>query len=119
MDKGKRKELLENFKEIKTLMGIIQIRNKANGKIFIDAYPNLKNKWLTLQMQLNTGRFANAQLQKDWKEFGAEGFDYEVLEEKDAGEIADVKWEMKQLEKKWRERLQPYGDQGYHKPGDR
>jgi hypothetical protein len=67
-------------------------------------------------MQLNMGRFANAQLQKDWQELGVEAFTYEVLEEKNAGEVTDKRWELKQMKKKWLEKLQPYGDRGYNKP---
>lgn len=36
MDKNKRKELLEEYKQIKTYMGIIQITNKTNGKIYVE-----------------------------------------------------------------------------------
>ncbi|KKO50766.1 GIY-YIG nuclease family protein [Paenibacillus sp. DMB20] len=116
MDKQKRKELLEEYKQIKTYMGVFQIKNKTNGKIYIGSCPNLKNKWLTLESQLAMGRFANLQLQKDWKELGLEAFTYEVLEEKEADEIADKRWELKQMEKKWLEKLQPFGDKGYNKP---
>ncbi|KIL40542.1 LuxR family transcriptional regulator [Gordoniibacillus kamchatkensis] len=116
MDKNKRKELLEAYKQIKTYMGVIQITNKANGKIYVDSYPNLKNKWLTLQIQLDMGKFANARLQQDWKAFGREAFAYEVLEQKETDEITDMRWELKQMEKPWLEKLQPYGDRGYNKP---
>lgn len=116
MDKSKRKELLEDFKQIKVFMGAARITNKVNGKIFLDTYPNLKNKWFTLQMQLNEGRFVNAALQQDWKDYGAEAFEYEVLEQKDAGEVTDLRWEQKQMLKAWLEKLQPYGEQGYNKP---
>lgn len=116
MDKSRRKELQEQFKEIKTFMGITQITNTVNGKIFIDSHNNLKNKWFTLQMQLDMGRFANLELQKDWKEFGRDAFTYEVLDQKDTEKITDVKWELKMLEKQWLEKLQPYGDKGYNKP---
>ncbi|WP_248923881.1 GIY-YIG nuclease family protein [Paenibacillus hamazuiensis] len=116
MDKNKRKELLEDYKQIKTYMGVAQIKNNVNGKIYIDSYPNLKNKWFTLQMQLDMGRFANAQLQKDWKEFGADAFTYEVLEQKETDKVTDMKWELKQILKPWLEKLQPYGDKGYNKP---
>lgn len=116
MDKSKRKELLEEFKQIKTYMGIIQITNKVNGKIFVDSYPNLKNKWMTIKMQLDMGRFANLELQKDWKELGAEAFTYEVLEEQKTDDVTDMKWELKMMEKPWLEKLQPYGDRGYNKP---
>lgn len=116
MEKNKRKELLEEYKQIKTYMGVFQITNKLNEKIYVDSYPNLKNKWLTLQMQLNMGRFANAQLQRDWQEQGGELFTFEVLEEKNVGDVKDIRWELKQMKKKWLEKLQPYGDRGYNKP---
>lgn len=115
MDKSRRKELQEQYKNVKTYLGVVQITNKANGKIYIDSYPNLKNKWLMLQSQLEMGRFVNLQLQKDWNELGPESFAFEVLEQKDAGEIADVRWELKQMEKKWLERLQPYDERGYNR----
>jgi hypothetical protein len=116
MDKSRRKELQEEYKRLKSYMGVIQITNKVNGKIYVDSYPNLKNKWLTLKDQLDTGRFANAQLQKEWKELGADAFTYEVLQQKDSGEITDMRWELKQILKPWLEKLQPYGDRGYLRP---
>ena len=116
MDKQKRKELQEEYKKIKTYLGVIQIINQTNQKTYIAGYPNLKNKWYTLQEQLNMGRHANADLQRDWKEYGAASFTFSVLEEKDAGEINDVHWEVKQLEKSWLHKLQPYGEKGYNRP---
>ncbi|MBD2871115.1 GIY-YIG nuclease family protein [Paenibacillus arenilitoris] len=116
MDKSKRKELQEAYKQLKTYMGVIQITNMASGKMYLDVFPNLKNKWLTLQMQLDMGRFANAELQKDWTELGKEAFAYEVLERKEGDEVTDMRWEMKQMEKAWLAKLQPYGDKGYNKP---
>jgi hypothetical protein len=116
MDMKRRKELMEEYKQIKTYMGVIQITNNASGKIYLGAFPNLKNKWLTIRGQLIMGRHANSQLQKDWNELGPEAFTYEVLEEKEADEVADVRWELKQMEKPWLEKLQPYGDKGYNKP---
>ncbi len=115
MDKNHRKELLEQYKQIKTYMGVVQVKNTINGKIYLDSYSNLKNRWLHIQGQLDTGRHPNSQLQKDWNEFGPEAFTYEVLEEKDTEKITDVKWELKQLEKSWLEKLQPYGDRGYNR----
>jgi len=116
MDKNRRKELKEEYKQVKTYLGVYQITNQANGKIYIDSCPNLKNKWITLQGQLEMGMFANFQLQKDWKELGAEAFTYEVLEKKDASEVVDSRWEVKQIKKPWLAKLQPYGDKGYNKP---
>jgi hypothetical protein len=119
MDKSKRKELVEEYLQIKVHMGVVKITNRTNGKMYLASYPNLKNKWSTIQAQLDMGRFANLQLQKDWNAQGADDFTYEVLEQKDAGEIKDIRWEQKQLLKKWLELLQPFGESGYNKPLER
>lgn len=116
MDKQNRKDLIEKYKQIKTYMGVIQITNLRNDKKYIDSFPNLKNRWLTIQAQLDMGRHPNLQLQKDWKEQGPGDFTFEILEEKDTEDITDVRWELKQLEKLWLEKLQPYGENGYNRP---
>lgn len=115
MEQNKRKQLREQFKQMKTYMGIFKITNTTNGKIYIGNCPNVKNKWVTLQMQLNMNHFANAALQKDWNELGANAFHYEVLEQKEVTEDIDRKWALKQMEKVWLEKLQPYDDKGYNK----
>ncbi|WP_438448889.1 GIY-YIG nuclease family protein [Gorillibacterium sp. sgz5001074] len=115
MDKSRRKELQEQYKEIKTYLGVIRITNQVNGKIYVAGYPNLKNKWLMIQSQLDLGRFHILPLQKEWKEYGAAAFTYDVLEEKAADDISDVSWAVKQLEKVWLEKLQPYGERGYNR----
>lgn len=116
MEKKDRKQLLEQYKQIKTYMGVIQITNTSNGKIYISSYPNLKNKWIVLQSYLNSGKHINPGLQEDWKKIGAENFIYQVLEEKTTDDVKDVRWELKQMENRWLENLQPYGDRGYNKP---
>jgi hypothetical protein len=115
MDKQRRKELGEQFKQISVYMGIIKISNKVNGKIFLISYSNLKNRWFTLRWQLDMGRFANFELQKDWREFGEDAFTYEVIDKKEVKEEMDVQWELKLLEKIWLDKLQPYGEKGYNK----
>lgn len=116
MDKKTRKELQEEYKQLKTYMGVIQITNNTCGKIYVAAYPNLKNKWLTIQSQLEMGMYSNSHLVKDWKELGPEAFSYKILEEKETGEVTDMRWELKQMGKSWLEKLQPFGDRGYNKP---
>lgn len=116
MEKTKRKELLEQYKQIKTYMGVVQITNKTNRKIYVVSYPNLKNKWTSIQGQLNNKMHINSGLQKDWNEFGPDAFEYKVLEEKSTEDIIDVGWEHKQMEKAWLNKLQPFGDAGYNRP---
>jgi hypothetical protein len=116
MEKKSRKELQEEYKQLKTYMGVIKVMNKINGKIYIAGYPNLKNKWVTLKGQLDMGMHANFELQKDWKEMGEEAFTYEVLEEKKTDDITDVRFEAKHMERQWLEKLTPYEGKGYNKP---
>ena len=115
MDKQARKALLAAYKEIKTVMGVICVTNTRSGKTYVAAYPNLKNKWLTLRAQLNGGTHANAALQQEWTAYGESAFTYDVLEEKTTDKVDDVRLEMKRLDAKWKEALQPYGERGYHK----
>lgn len=115
MDRQRRKELQQQYQQMKTYMGIYQITNTVNGKVLISTSPNLKNRWLTLRLQLDMGRHANSELQKDWNELGEESFTYEVVEEKEVAEDTDIRWELRQMEKAWLEKLRPYGDRGYNK----
>ena len=69
------------------------------------------------RLQLADGSHQNKQLQEEVKQYGAEAFVFEVievLEEKEEG-IFDKAEELKKLEKKWLEKLQPYGERGYNK----
>ena len=118
MDKQRKKELLEDYKNIKTYMGITQIKNRVNGKIYVAGYPNLKNKWESIKGQLNLGMHVCTALQQDWKQQEQESFEYTVLEQKATDKIDDVRWELKQMEKQWLQKLQPYGENGYNRKKD-
>ena len=116
MDAARKRELKEAYKEIKTWYGVVKLTNQRNGKVFIDSFSNLKNKEYYLRNQLDDGRHPNAALQADWQIFGSEAFIYEVLIEKDASEVTDVRWKAKQLEQAFLNQLRPFGENGYNKP---
>jgi hypothetical protein len=114
-DMDRRRELLDQYKQMKKEAGIYQIRNTAENKIFVLAAPDLKSM-NGKRFQLNMGSFMNAELQKDWTRLGEKAFAFEVLEvleEKEDG-FFDKKEELKKLERKWLDKLQPYGDNGYN-----
>ncbi|NMB25179.1 MAG: GIY-YIG nuclease family protein [Firmicutes bacterium] len=115
MDKQRRKELRQQYEQMKTYMGVFQVKNTVNGKIFLSTCPNLKNRWFTLRWQLDMGMHANSQLQRDWNELGEGAFAYEVIESKEVQEDTDTRWELSQMEKTWLAKLQPYGDRGYNR----
>lgn len=112
----RRKELLDQYRHMKKEAGVYQIRNTAENKVFVLATPELKTM-NGKRFQLQMGSFLNRELQEDWNRLGEDTFAFEVLEvleEKEDG-FFDEKEELKKLEKKWLEKLQPYGDRGYNK----
>ncbi len=111
-----RARLIAQYKEIPIEAGVYQIRNKLNGKLLVDSTPNLK----TLNGRagsLTLGSYPNKELQREWTEYGADAFVMEVLEvlKPSDNPFVNVKDELKQLEEKWIDKLQPFGDKGYHK----
>ncbi|MCD9021848.1 GIY-YIG nuclease family protein [Cohnella silvisoli] len=113
--KEERAKLIQQFKEIPIEAGVYQIRNTVNGKVFIDSTLNLRSlngRSGTLQ----AGTHSSRALQKEWNEYGSQAFVMEVLEVLKPSDNPFVvqKDELKKLEKSWIEKLQPYGERGYH-----
>ncbi len=113
-----KKELKEQYKQIKQPMGIYQIRNQVNGKIFIGHSKNLTAVFNREEFQLKHGSHPCRELQQEFHRFGPEQFSYEVLDtletNMDEGDDSSTK-DLRVLEEMWVEKLQPYGDKGYHR----
>ncbi|MEJ2055322.1 MAG: GIY-YIG nuclease family protein [Calditrichaceae bacterium] len=77
MDK---KEKIRQYKETPTPAGVYRIYNIVNGKSFIGASPNIPGKLNGQKFQLELGSHPDKELQKEWKEFGAEAFRLETLD---------------------------------------
>ncbi|TCZ79890.1 GIY-YIG nuclease family protein [Paenibacillus albiflavus] len=122
MEQNKRKEMVAAYMEKKKPMGIMQIQNKSNGKRFIVSSVNLEGLMNRERFMLDMGNHANKELQKDWKELGPDQFTFEILDQikpkedqaMDRQGLKNVKDELTLLEQMWLDKLQPYGDQGYH-----
>jgi hypothetical protein len=110
------KELKEEYKQMKFPMGVFQIRNLVNGKIFIDSSTNMNAKWNRQKVQLGFGNNWITELQNDWKKFGEENFVFEVISELEEidGEDNDYKSELAVLEEMYLEKLEPFGNKGYN-----
>jgi len=110
------KELKAEYKQMKFPMGVFQIRNLVNGKVFIDSSTNMNAKWNRHKVQLNFGNNWITELQNDWKKYGEENFVFEVvseLEEKDGGSD-NYKSELELLEEMILDKVKPFGDNGYN-----
>jgi len=112
-----KKELKEEYKQMKFRMGVFQIRNTVNKKIFIESSVDLVAIWNRQRFQLNFGNHHNAGLQADWKEFGEEKFVYEILGEIEQTETGNTDYakEIKALEELFIEELQPFDEKGYNR----
>jgi hypothetical protein len=113
---NRKKTLKEEYKQSHPPMGVFQIRNLSNDKLFVGSALNLPGILTSNKVQLSAGNHPNKQLQAEWNEFGSERFAFEVLDELTATEGAsyDYRTDLKFLEELWLEKLQPYGERGYN-----
>lgn len=115
--KQQQRALKQAYKETPRPTGILKIQNKKNGKMLLITSFNIPGSINSAQFQLKNGVYRNPALQKEWQEYGADNFTFEVLEQLKLDEVLpeDIKEELKLLEEKWFEELQPYEERGYHK----
>ncbi len=112
----RKKELKQQFKEIAVEAGVFQIKNSKNNKIMIGSTRNLKTlNGIKFTLE-NGGYTPNKELQKEWKQFGKDAFTFDILEKlkKNDNPYFNEKEALVELEKKWLEQLQPYGERGYN-----
>lgn len=112
----RRKELNLQYKETGTEAGVFAIRNTVNGKRFVQGAYDLK-KMNGKRFELQTGSSPLRELQSDWNLHGEQAFAFEVLEKVDRSKLEgrDIKQVVEELEAKWLEKLQPYGENGYNR----
>lgn len=109
-----KKELKQNYLLTPKPMGIFQIRNLTNDKVFIGKSENLEGILNRHEFALKANGHQNKQLQADYNESGADKFVFEILEELEPREGLDNKKELEFLEDLWLEKLEPYGEKGYN-----
>ena len=112
-----KKELKDSYKDKKFKIGVFQIKNTINNKIYIESSTDLVAIWNRSRFQLNNGLHPNLVLQNEWNEFGQESFAYEILSEikqEDNKTIDYYRKEAKELEKMFIEHLKPFGVNGYN-----
>jgi hypothetical protein len=97
-------------------MGVFQIRNTANGKVFVDSSVNVPGKINRHKFALNAGLHQSKDLQEDWNEIGGEKFEFETLEQVEPRDNPNYNYkaDLEFLEDLWLEKLEPYGEKGYN-----
>lgn len=101
---------------MKFKISVVQIKNIANNKIYIDSSVNLDKIWNRHQLELKYGMHRNVALQAEWNEFGESNFVFEILSEinQTDEQNTDYTKESKLLAKMFIEELQPFGEKGYN-----
>jgi hypothetical protein len=110
-------ELRRAYKDNPPPAGVFRITNAANGKIFLGKGLNVRGILNSQQAQLQFGSHQRRELQKDYNQFGAEKFVFEVIDELDSSDKSpqQMQEDLAALEELWLEKLQPYGERGYNK----
>ncbi len=113
----RKKELIRQYKETPRPMGVFQIKNNANGKVFLLKALNIPGIINRHQLELQRGMHRNHELQNDWNRYGEAAFSFDTLATLKPEEHLPEEWagEVAALLKLWLEKLQPYGDAGYNK----
>lgn len=110
-------ELKKAYKQTQTPMGVYQIKNTQNGKLFIGSSMNLPGKINGHKFSLKYGGHINKDMQNDYNKYGERSFTFEVLDylEPKNDPAINYKEELNLLEEMWLQKLQPYGEKGYNK----
>lgn len=113
MDK---KSAIREYKMSHRPMGVFQIRNRSNDRVFVDSSTNIPGKINRHKFALNAGSHASKALQADWNMLGESEFEFETLEpvEPRDDQNYDYTADIKILEDLWLEKLEPYGESGYN-----
>jgi hypothetical protein len=104
MDK---KELKKKYKQTMRPMGVYQIKNLVNGKIFIGSSSDLPGKINSQKFQLSLGSHMNQELQNDYKLFGSDNFAFEILDYLEPKDDINYDYtdDLKALKEMWIEKL--------------
>ncbi|MBN1224659.1 MAG: GIY-YIG nuclease family protein [Candidatus Aminicenantes bacterium] len=111
-----KKEIKREYKERQKPAGVFQVKNTANGKVFLGSSLNLEGPLNSHKFMLSIGQHRNKALQKDWNQYGPENFVFEILEivkvkDDPSFNLSD---ELTLLEQIWLEELQPFSKRGYN-----
>lgn len=111
-----KKEAIREYKMSHRPMGVFQICNKTNNKVFLDASNNIPGKINRHRFALNAGQHASKSLQADWNEYGESAFEFETVEPLEPRDDPryDHRSDLETLEELWLEKVQPFGDKGYN-----
>ena len=76
-----KKELKEQYKQIKHDMGVFMFKCLPSGKVYLGCGQNIKAELNSLKLQLDIGQYyLNSNLQNEWKKYGENSFEISIVE---------------------------------------
>ena len=76
----RKKQLKEQYKQMRTDMGVFIVKKKNDNKYLLVGTQNLKGMMNRVKFQLENGSYPNRELQKEWNEAKPDDFEFIVLE---------------------------------------
>jgi hypothetical protein len=107
MEKQRRREIVQAYKERKPQVGIFAVRCPVTGEAWLGSSRTLDTQQNNIWFQLRMGGHRNRPMQAAWKAYGEAAFVFEVverLEDDDAIPLARENW-MKARLAHWREAM--------------
>ncbi len=101
---------------MKFRVGIFQIKNLQNNKLFLKTSTDLDRAFNSDQFQLKLGSHKNTELQNDWNTFGSDNFEFGLFDELKSDETAtelEIKTDLKELLKLHKDQLLINGSMFY------
>jgi hypothetical protein len=108
MEKEKKREIINEYKQRKTTGGVYKVTNTANGRYMIKAEVDLQSFQNRFNFNQRMKGCLHPKMQKDHKEYGSEVFELEILEEvekKEEESTMGFRDRLKRLEESWAERF--------------
>ena len=107
MDKARKREILQAYKEEKRPVGIFAVRCVATDQVWIGMSRNLTQQKNGVWFSLRLGSHPNRKLQAVWNEKGEAAFTFEVVEELDDEGLSRLGLTdlLKTKDKEWRAAL--------------
>ena len=106
----RRKELKEEYRQMKPAMGVLAIQSTITHKYYLEGSIDLKSAINRVLFQLKWGGHPNKELQRDWNEWGQEHFTVGVIDELPYAENqTDYHDDIAELQSIWEEKLRLEG----------
>ena len=116
--RDRKKQLKQEYQQRVPSIGVFQIRNTTNDKIFLVTGNDVRALTNRHRFQLQKGGHPNKALQEDWTRLGENKFGFEIIEEVMPSPETnfDLKRELETMEDLWLAELRPFGERGYNQP---